>query len=99
MSWITDVPEFALKVAEAGSLPTIALGLMDGATLDSKLGRLHEILGNHPYAVNIITLNENPHQRNNWPGYAPTNPARGHHRPESLPTPGTSWRAELKSST
>ncbi|MEJ2719224.1 MAG: nitronate monooxygenase, partial [Deltaproteobacteria bacterium] len=77
MSWISDVPEFALKVAEAGSLPTIALGLMDRATLERKLGRLHEILGNHPYAVNIITLNENPHReaqlawiRSNKPRFA-----------------------------
>ncbi len=31
MSWITDVPEFASRVAEAGGLPTIALGLMDAA--------------------------------------------------------------------
>jgi hypothetical protein len=29
MSWITDVPEFASRVADAGGLPTIALGLMD----------------------------------------------------------------------
>ena len=29
MSWITDVPEFAARVADAGGLPTIALGMMD----------------------------------------------------------------------
>jgi NAD(P)H-dependent flavin oxidoreductase YrpB (nitropropane dioxygenase family) len=31
MSWITDVPAFAVRVAEAGGLPTIALGMMDAA--------------------------------------------------------------------
>ena len=60
MSWITDVPEFASRVAEAGGLPTIALGLMDAQTLDRRLGRLPEIMGGHPYAVNIISLAENP---------------------------------------
>jgi len=60
MSWITDVPEFALSVAEAGGLPTIALGLMDAETLDGRLGRLPEIMGGRPYAVNIVSLAENP---------------------------------------
>jgi len=60
MSWITDVPEFALRVAEAGGLPTIALGMMDAATLDLRLGTLPEIMGTHPYAVNIVSLAENP---------------------------------------
>jgi len=60
MSWITDVPEFALRVAEAGGLPTIALGLMDAAALDQRLGRLPEIMGGRPYAVNIVLLAENP---------------------------------------
>jgi malonyl CoA-acyl carrier protein transacylase len=60
MSWITDVPEFALQVAEAGGLPTIALGLMDSETLDKRLGHLPGIMGKRPYAVNVITLAENP---------------------------------------
>lgn len=62
MSWITDIPEFALRVAEAGGLPTIALGVMDVATLDQRLARLPEIMGNRPYAVNVITLPENPYR-------------------------------------
>jgi len=62
MSWITDVPEFALRVAEAGGLPTIALGMMDAQTLDQRLGTLPEIMGAHPYAVNIVSLAENPHR-------------------------------------
>ena len=60
MSWITDVPEFAARVAEAGGLPTIALGLMDAETLDRRLGRLPEIMGGRPYAVNVVSLAENP---------------------------------------
>jgi malonyl CoA-acyl carrier protein transacylase len=60
MSSITDVPEFALRVAEAGGLPTIALGLMDAGACDHKLGRLLEIMGGRPYAVNVVSLAENP---------------------------------------
>ena len=60
MTWITDVPEFASRVAEAGGLPTIALGMMDAETLDRKLGHLPEIMGGRPYAVNIVSLAENP---------------------------------------
>jgi malonyl CoA-acyl carrier protein transacylase len=62
MSCITDVPEFASRVAGAGGLPTIALGLMDEETLDRRLGRLPEIMGEHPYAVNIVSLAENPYR-------------------------------------
>ncbi|MCL7489401.1 MAG: SDR family NAD(P)-dependent oxidoreductase [Desulfobulbaceae bacterium] len=62
MSCITDVPEFALGVAEAGGLPTIALGLMDAQTLERRLERLPKVLGGHPYAVNIVSLAENPHR-------------------------------------
>jgi malonyl CoA-acyl carrier protein transacylase len=60
MSCITDIPEFALKVADAGGLPTIALGLMDEETRDRKLGRLPEVMGGRPYAVNVVSLAENP---------------------------------------
>ena len=60
MSWITDVPEFASRVADAGGLPTIALGLMDAETLDRRLGRLTQIMGGRPYAVNFVSLVENP---------------------------------------
>ena len=60
MTWITDVPEFASRVAEAGGLPTIALGMMDAETLDRKLGHLPEIMGGRSYAVNIVSLAENP---------------------------------------
>ncbi len=60
MSWITDVPEFALRVADAGGLPTIALGMMDAETLDQRLGHLPKIMGDRPYAVNVVALAENP---------------------------------------
>ena len=62
MSWITDVPEFAHAVADAGALPTVALGLMDGSVLEEKLGRLPGLMGERPYAINMITLPENPHR-------------------------------------
>jgi malonyl CoA-acyl carrier protein transacylase len=60
MSWITDVPEFASNVADAGGLPTIALGMMDAQTLDRRLGNLPEIMAGRPYALNLISLAENP---------------------------------------
>jgi NAD(P)H-dependent flavin oxidoreductase YrpB (nitropropane dioxygenase family) len=60
MSWITDVPEFASRIADAGGLPTIALGLMDGETLERRLGRLPEIMRGRSYAVNVVSLTENP---------------------------------------
>lgn len=62
MSWITDVPEFALKVAEAGGLPTIALGIKDLAALDQTMTGLLEKMGSKPFAVNVITLPENPYR-------------------------------------
>ena len=60
MSWITDVPEFASRIADAGGLPTIALGLMDAETLDRRLGSLPKIMAGRPYALNLISLAENP---------------------------------------
>jgi malonyl CoA-acyl carrier protein transacylase len=60
MSCITDVPEFASRVADAGGLPTIALGLMGAEALDRRLGRLPEIMRGRPYAVNVVSLAENP---------------------------------------
>ena len=60
MSCITDNPEFASRVADAGGLPTIALGLMDAETRDRMIGRLPEVMGKRPYAVNVVSLAENP---------------------------------------
>jgi len=60
MSWITDVPQFASGIAHAGGLPTIALGMMDAQALDRRLGCLPEIMAGRPYALNLISLAENP---------------------------------------
>lgn len=62
MSWITDSPKFAYDVSEAGALPTLALGLMDSKTLEEKFEGLDELMANRPFAVNIITLSENPYR-------------------------------------
>jgi len=62
MSWITDEPSFAKAVAEAGALPTIALGVLDPTTVEEKLGNLHEIMQGRPFAVNIVTLPDNPYR-------------------------------------
>ena len=62
MSWITDVPEFAAKVAEAGALPTLAMGMMDPDTLQRKFDRISELMQGRPYAVNLIALRENPYR-------------------------------------
>jgi malonyl CoA-acyl carrier protein transacylase len=68
MSAITDIPEFAARIADAGGLPTIALGLMNAEALDRRLDRLPEVMGERPYAVNIISLAENPSRETqlNW---------------------------------
>ena len=61
MTWISDVPEFALAVAEAGGLPTIALGIRNRLQLESDFNRLGSLMASRPYAVNLIALAENPH--------------------------------------
>ncbi|UCG38808.1 MAG: acyltransferase domain-containing protein, partial [bacterium] len=60
MTWISDRPEFALAVSEAGGLPTIALGLKDHTALEQDLGRLRDVMGERPYGVNFVALPENP---------------------------------------
>jgi len=60
MTWISDIPKFSLAVAEAGGLPTLALGLRDRQALDRDWGQLQEVMGTRPYAVNLIALPENP---------------------------------------
>ncbi|MBN1106924.1 MAG: SDR family NAD(P)-dependent oxidoreductase [Deltaproteobacteria bacterium] len=61
MTWISDIPEFALAVSEGGGLPTIALGMKNRADLEQDLDRLKEVMGQRPYAVNFLALPENPH--------------------------------------
>lgn len=59
MTWISDSIAFSHSVSDAGGLPTLALGLMDRATLDRKLGCVRTELGSRPYAVNFLALPEN----------------------------------------
>ncbi len=61
MACISDVPKFSLAVAKAGGLPTIALGIKSIEEIENELSDLQKLLGKFPYAVNIITLPENPH--------------------------------------
>jgi acyl transferase domain-containing protein/NAD(P)H-dependent flavin oxidoreductase YrpB (nitropropane dioxygenase family)/NAD(P)-dependent dehydrogenase (short-subunit alcohol dehydrogenase family)/acyl carrier protein/3-hydroxymyristoyl/3-hydroxydecanoyl-(acyl carrier protein) dehydratase len=60
MTWISDQPAFALQVAEAGALPTIALGLRNYEQLEEDLSSLKSLMAGRPYAVNLIALPENP---------------------------------------
>ncbi len=62
MTWISDVPEFALSISLAGGLPTLALGLRNREQLERDFNRIKEVLGDRPYAVNIVTLAENPYR-------------------------------------
>jgi acyl transferase domain-containing protein/NAD(P)H-dependent flavin oxidoreductase YrpB (nitropropane dioxygenase family)/NAD(P)-dependent dehydrogenase (short-subunit alcohol dehydrogenase family)/acyl carrier protein len=61
MTWISDIPEFARAVSEAGGLPTLALGVKSRKDLEQDLDRLKEVMGERPYAVNFVALPENPH--------------------------------------
>ncbi len=61
MSWITDNPQFAKAVAEAGGLPTLALGMKSSDQLENDLGNLKKVMKDRPYALNIIALKENPY--------------------------------------
>jgi len=61
MTWISDIPEFARAVSEAGGLPTVALGVKSRMDLEQDLDRLKEVMGERPYAVNFVALPENPH--------------------------------------
>ena len=60
MSWISDVPAFALEVSKAGGLPTVALGIRPRKELERELKTLKKVMGERPYALNVLTLSENP---------------------------------------
>ncbi len=62
MACISDIPEFALSIARAGGLPTIAMGIKPINELEEGLARLQETLQGYNYAINILTLPENPHR-------------------------------------
>ncbi len=63
MACISDVPEFSLAVAKAGGLPTIGLGIKSTDEIENELSDLRKLLNGLPYAINIITLPENPHRK------------------------------------
>ncbi len=60
MSWISDNPDFAKAIAEQGAAPTFALAAMDAVQLNERFGDLSDLMGTRPYAVNVLTLPENP---------------------------------------
>ncbi len=62
MACISDVTEFAKAVADAGGLPTIALGIQSRTQLEECFGSLLSTMAGQPFGVNIITLDENPHR-------------------------------------
>ena len=62
MTWITDMPELAKTIAENGALPSLALGPRSPAELQRDFSSLQEIMGDLPYAVNILVLPENPYR-------------------------------------
>ncbi|MBI4859594.1 MAG: SDR family NAD(P)-dependent oxidoreductase [Candidatus Riflebacteria bacterium] len=59
MTWITDRPELARLIADAGALPTLALGFRPRDHLARDLGDLAAAMGDRPYAVNVVVLPEN----------------------------------------
>jgi acyl transferase domain-containing protein/NAD(P)H-dependent flavin oxidoreductase YrpB (nitropropane dioxygenase family)/NAD(P)-dependent dehydrogenase (short-subunit alcohol dehydrogenase family)/acyl carrier protein len=62
MACISDVPEFAMAIAQAGGLPTIAMGIKSIKEIERDLSTLDRTLQGHPYAINVITLPENPYR-------------------------------------
>ena len=69
MTWISDVPEFALAVAEAGGLPTVALGLRDRRQLETDFSRLRQHDGVAALRGLISSpWPKTPPWKNSWPG-------------------------------
>lgn len=62
MSAISDIPLFARAVADAGALPTLAVGGRTQAQLDEDFGGLAQVMGARPYALNVLVLEENPNR-------------------------------------
>ncbi len=54
MTRVSDRPEFALAVAEAGALPMMALALMSAADTRSLLAETSRLLGTRPWGVGIL---------------------------------------------
>lgn len=62
MACITDGPDFALTIARAGGLPTIAFGMQSPMQIEAKYAGLSERLSGFSYAINILALPENPYR-------------------------------------
>jgi len=74
MSSITDVPEFASEIAEAGGLPHYRPRLMDAKDCDRRLGRLREIMGERRVCGECRLPGREPIRKRIWRGYSNTDP-------------------------
>ncbi|MGH7045327.1 MAG: SDR family NAD(P)-dependent oxidoreductase [Stellaceae bacterium] len=54
MTRVSDVPEFAARVAAGGALPFLALALMRGPEVNTLLAETRERLGSQPWGVGIL---------------------------------------------
>ncbi len=54
MTRVSDVPEFAARVAEGGALPFLALALMRGPEVKTLLAETQKRLGAQPWGVGIL---------------------------------------------
>ena len=54
MTRVSDRAEFALRVAEGGGLPFLALALMRAAEIKALLEETHRLLGERPWGVGIL---------------------------------------------
>jgi acyl transferase domain-containing protein/NAD(P)-dependent dehydrogenase (short-subunit alcohol dehydrogenase family)/NAD(P)H-dependent flavin oxidoreductase YrpB (nitropropane dioxygenase family) len=54
MTRVSDRPAFALKVAEAGALPILAMGLQRAKTLKALLKETKQLLGDHRWGVGTL---------------------------------------------
>nr|WP_321258513.1 SDR family NAD(P)-dependent oxidoreductase [uncultured Pseudodesulfovibrio sp.] len=62
MTWITDNFAFAREVERSGALPTITVGMRNTKYLEQDFGAIREEMGDRPYAVNALLLDENPYR-------------------------------------
>lgn len=54
MTRVSDTAEFALKVAEGGGLPFLALALMRGEEAEALVAKTKELLGDKPWGVGVL---------------------------------------------
>lgn len=54
MTRVSDTAEFALKVAEGGGLPFLALALMRGDEAEVLVAKTKELLGDKPWGVGVL---------------------------------------------